>query len=65
MVKAELTIEFTKDDKLHIGLDLLKREDYTEEEFKVAQSIQESLLIMIDMLKGSGLAKETKRVIIK
>ena len=65
MVKAELTIEFTKQNQLHIGLDLLKREDATDEEFAVAESIQESLLMIIDMLKGSGLAKELKREIIK
>lgn len=66
MVKAELTIEFSdRDQQLHISLDLLKREDYTEEEFQVAQNIQESLLMMIDILNNSGLSKEIKREIIK
>jgi hypothetical protein len=66
MVKAELTIEFRdKDEQLLIGLDLLKREDWTEEEFQMAQSVQESVLMIIDMLKGSGLVKEVKREIIK
>lgn len=64
MVKAELTIEFKKDNKLHIGLDLLRREDATEEEFQVAQSVQESLLMIIDILKAGGFANEMKREII-
>lgn len=65
MVKAELTIEFSKENKLHIGLDLLRREDATEEEFQIAQSIQESLLLLIDLMKGNNVVKETKRQIIK
>lgn len=65
MVKAELTIEINKDSKLHIGLDLLRREDATEEEFQIAQSIQESLLAIIDLLKESALVKVIKREIIK
>jgi len=65
MVKAELTIEFTEDKQLHIGLDLLKREDWKEDEMKIANTIQESLIIMVDLLKKTGRAEEIYREIIK
>jgi hypothetical protein len=65
MVKAELSIEFSKDKQLHIGLDLLKREDWTEEEFTLAESLQQSLLMLIDIMKDTKLVEETKREIIK
>lgn len=66
MVKAELTILFNdKDQLLHIDLDLLKREDYTDEEFELAQKIEESLILMIDLLKSDTRVKEKLRKIIK
>ena len=65
MVKAELTIQFTKPTGLQIGLDLLKREDWTQEEFDIANNLQESLIAIIDMMTASGIAKEEKREIIK
>lgn len=64
MVKAELTIEIDGENQLRIGLDLLKREDWKEEEFKVANTIQESLLAIIELTKNSGLVRETYREII-
>lgn len=65
MVKAELIIEVTEDNQLHIGLDLLKREDWKEYEMQIANTIQESLIIMIDLLKDTGQAEEIYRKIIK
>jgi len=64
MVKAELTIEY-KDEELYIGLDLLKREDWTNIEWQLANSLQESLLKLTGILKKSGKATETKQEIIK
>ena len=65
MVKAEISIEFNKENQLHIELDLLKREDWTEEEWLFANSLQETLLTLTEILKRSGHAQELKREIIK
>ena len=64
MVKAELTIEFRKDN-LHIALDLLKREDWTETEWALANTIQEILLTSIKMVTETTKAKLVKQEIIK
>lgn len=64
MVKAELSIE-TKNNQLNITMDLLKREDWKQDEWELANNLQESLIGIIDLVKASGLAKETKREIIK
>jgi len=65
MVKAELTIELKDGKDAHIGLDLLKREDWNEDEWNVANMIQETLLTMIKMVTDSGLAELEKQEIIK
>lgn len=65
MVKAELTIKVDEDDRVHIRLDLLKREDWKQDELQIADTIQKSLLKMIDLLKRGGQAKELKREIIE
>lgn len=63
MVKAEMTIEYNDKEQLHIGLDLLKREDWTEIEWQLANHLQTSLLAIIEVFKASGV-KEIKREII-
>ena len=65
MVKAELTIEIQKDDKLHIGLDLLKREDAQDLEWQIANSIQDILLSVIKHITETTDAKLIKQEIIK
>lgn len=65
MVRAELTIEITKNDKLRIGLDLLKREDWKEDEWNLANNLQEYLMFVVNAVSKSGLAKLTKKEIIK
>jgi len=65
MVKAELTIELQNDKDLHIGLDLLKREDANDIEFQIANTIQESLLVIINAITETGAADLIKKEIIK
>ena len=60
MVKAELTIEIQKDDKLHIALDLLKREDAKIMEWQIAEVIQELLLSSIKIM-----TKEDPNILLK
>ena len=60
MVKAELTIEIQKDDKLHIALDLLKREDAKNMEWQIAEVIQELLLSSIKIM-----TKEDPNILLK
>jgi hypothetical protein len=64
MVKAELTI-IKKDDNLQIDLDLLKREDWTQEEWELANTIQEILLTSIKLITENSDAKLIKQEIIK
>ena len=60
MVKAELTIEIQKDDKLHIALDLLKREDAKIMEWQIAEVIQELLSSSIKIM-----TKENPNILLK
>ena len=64
MVKCELTIHSPKDSKLHIELDLLKREDAKDLEWQLAEKIQDLILNLIEVFKATG-AKEIKKEVIK
>jgi len=65
MVKAELTIEIQKDDKLHIALDLLKREDAKNMEWQIAELIQELILTTINLMTKDNPDILLKQEIIK
>lgn len=52
MVKAEITIEIKEDNSLHLVIDLLKREDWKEDEFLLAQIIEKIIVDITKKIKG-------------
>ena len=64
MVKAELTIRI-ENGGANIDLDLLKSEDWTKEEWELANTIQEILLTSIKLIVENSDAKLIKQEIIK
>lgn len=65
MVKAEIIIKIKEGGKLSIGLDLLKREDWKESEWGLAEIIQESLLSIIKLISKQEGVELIKKEIIK
>ena len=65
MVKVDIAIEIKEDKTVRVEMDLLKREDWKEDEWQLAEILQETYIGIINLLEKSGLAKETFRKIIK
>lgn len=65
MVKAELSLHVNEDDILEITLDLLKREDWKEAEWELANSLQDALITMVKTMDELKVARLTKQEIIK
>ncbi len=65
MVKAELSLHINEDDTLEITLDLLKREDWKEIEWELANSVQDALITIVKTMDKLKVARLTKEKIIK
>ena len=65
MVITQINIEIAKDKKLRFGFDLLKREDWSKEEWELAEIIESILMDMIKMIVKEGKAILIKQQIIK
>lgn len=64
MVKAEISINI-KNDHLELSVDLLKREDWKEDEWGLANIIQQFIVSALDILKKNGIAEEIYGEIIR
>lgn len=55
MVKAEITIDFNS---MHIGCDLLKREDATDQEWEIAKAFEGMLKSWLKQIPGAKIIME-------